>query len=320
MCPELRVVETPLAGRRVWVTGGHGFLGRVVVRRLEQAGADVRAPRHADLELLDAPAVLAFARATRPELVVHLAAHVGGIGANARHPGTFWRDNLWMGVNVLEAARQGGAVRTVVVGTVCAYPKFTPVPFREDDLWSGHPEETNAPYGIAKRALATGLQAYRDEFGMAGAYLLPANLYGPGDDFDLQTSHVIPALIRKVVEAQALGHDHITAWGSGRASREFLYVDDCAAAVVAAATHLDDPEPVNVGTGKEITIRALATRIADLAGFQGSIVWDEAKPDGQPRRALDTTRAVERLGWRAATPLDQGLATTIAWYREHRGH
>lgn len=309
--------EASWTGRRVWVTGGRGFLGGVVVRRLAEAGADVLAPARADLDLLDAPAVLAFAKDAQPQVVIHLAAHVGGIGANARHPGTFWRDNLWMGVNVLEAARLGGAARTVVVGTVCAYPKFTPVPFREDDLWSGHPEETNAPYGIAKRALATGLEAYRDEFGMAGAYLLPANLYGPRDDFDLETSHVIPALIRKVVEAQAAGQDQITAWGSGRASREFLYVDDCAAAVVTAAARHDDPQPINIGTGREITIRALAELIATTAGFQGSIVWDEGKPDGQPRRALDTTRAVQRLGWRAATSLEQGLATTIEWYRDH---
>ena len=301
----------------VWVTGGHGFLGRVVVRRLAAAGAEVCAPTHAELDLLDAAATLDHARRLRPGVVVHLAAHVGGIGANARHPGTFWRDNLWMGVNVLEAARVGGAARTVVVGTVCAYPKFTAVPFREDDLWSGFPEETNAPYGVAKRALATGLSAYREEFGLGGAYLLPANLYGPGDDFDLATSHVIPALIRKVVEAQAAGAREVHAWGSGRASREFLYVEDCAEAVVAAAARVDDPEPINVGTGREVTIAEVAAAIAATAGFEGTFVWDPSKPDGQPRRALETSRARERLGWTARTPLEEGLAATLAWYRAH---
>ncbi len=302
-------------GARVWITGGHGFLGRQVVQRAGAAGADVLAPMHAELELRDPAAVNAFAVARRPDIVIHLAARVGGIGANQVHPGTFWRDNTMMGVNVLEAARVAGAKRVVIVGTVCAYPKFTSVPFQEEDLWSGFPEETNAPYGVAKRALATGLAAYRDEFGLGGAYLLPANLYGPHDDFDPKTSHVIPALVRKFVEAAAAGAPSVRAWGSGTVSREFLYVEDCAEAVVAAAATLDDPEPINLGTGVETTIRDLAETIAAIVGFPGTTEWDSSRPDGQPRRSLDTRRAAERLGWRARTPLEVGLRRTVEWYR-----
>ena len=308
-----------LAGQRVWVTGGHGFLGKRVLERLMALGAEVVAPPHAELELRDPAAVNAFAQREGPDVVVHLAARVGGIGANQVHPGTFWRDNTLMGVNVLEAARLGGAKRVVIVGTVCAYPKFTAVPFREDDLWSGFPEETNAPYGVAKRALATGLQAYRDEFGLGGAYLLPANLYGPEDDFDLQTSHVIPALIRKFVEAQEAGAAEVPAWGTGSASREFLYVEDCAEAIVLAAATCDDPEPINLGTGAETTIGDLAETIGRLVGFEGRIAWDPTKPDGQPRRSLDTRRGAQRLGWRASTSLEEGLCRTVAWYRTAPG-
>lgn len=304
---------------RVLVTGGHGFVGRVVCRLLEEAGAaEVIAPTHAELELRDGGAVNeAFARRS-PAIVIHLAAHVGGIGANQASPGSFWRDNLLMGVNVLEAARRAEVARLVVAGTVCAYPKFTDVPFREENLFSGYPEETNAPYGVAKRALAVGMDAYRREFGLAGAFLLPANLYGPHDDFDLETSHVIPAMIRKCVEAVADGRDTVGLWGTGAPSREFLYVDDCAEALVSAADRVDDPAPCNLGTGREVTMRELADLVATATGFTGTFEWDSARPDGQPRRCLDTTRAKERFGWEARTPLEEGLARTAAWYRDNR--
>ena len=308
----------PLKGATVWVTGAHGFLGRVVVWRLEEAGATVLGPTHAELELRDPSATSAFAREHRPNVVVHLAARVGGIGANQRHPGTFWRDNTLMGVNVLEAAREAASQRAVIVGTVCAYPKFTPVPFLESSLWEGFPEETNAPYGVAKRALATGLDAYSREFGLGGSYLLPANLYGPHDDFHLENSHVIPAIIRKCVDAKRAEDEAIDLWGTGSASREFLYVEDCAEAVVLAAARGDDPAPMNLGTGREITIRELAELIVKLTGFGGAIRWDASRPDGQPRRALDTSVASERLGWSAGTSLEQGLAATIAWFEANR--
>jgi GDP-L-fucose synthase len=300
------------------VTGGAGFLGGHVLPRLGRAGAAVSAPTHAELDLRDPKATADRFRSERPEVVVHLAARVGGIGANQRHAGTFWRDNLWMGVNVLEASRVAGARRLVVVGTVCAYPKHTPVPFREADLWSGFPEETNAPYGVAKRALATGMEAYRQEFGLAGAYLLPANLYGPEDDFDLETSHVIPAMVRKFVEAVDAGRARVPLWGTGRASREFVYVEDAADAVVLAAGSVDDPAPMNLGSGREVTMADLAGIVAKAAGFSGSLDWDSSRPDGQPRRSLDTSEAVRRLGWRATTSLEDGVARTVAWYRAHR--
>ena len=306
-----------MRGATVLVTGGHGFLGKAVCRRLVSAGVHVVAPTHAELELRDAVSVDHAFRAAHPNVVIHLAARVGGIGANEKHPGTFWRDNLLMGVNVLEGARQAEARRVVVGGTVCAYPKFTPIPFRESSLWDGYPEETNAPYGVAKRALATGLLAYHKEFGLAGAYLLPANLYGPDDHFDLETSHVIPAMIRKCEEAREAGRAEVLLWGTGKPTREFLYVDDCADAIAAAAARIDDPEPMNVGTGSEISMAALAARIAKATGFSGSFRWDPTRPDGQPRRALSTSRAKERLGWTAKTPLDDGLGKTVAWYRQH---
>lgn len=304
-----------LAGQRVFLTGGHGFLGQPTCRRLAQAGAEVLAPTHAQLDLLHMERTCAAVEAARPQVIVHLAANVGGIGANQRHPGAFWRDNLLMGVHVLEAARRAGVKRVVVVGTVCAYPKFTPVPFLESSLWDGFPEETNAPYGVAKRALLTGLEAYRQEFGVGGAYLLPANMYGPHDDFDLETSHVIPAMVRKCEEARLAGQPEVTLWGTGAATREFLYVEDCAEALVLAAAGLDDPAPINLGTGREISMRDLATKVAQATGFRGTFRWDASRPDGQPRRALDTQRARARLGWQARTDLEAGLAQTVAWYR-----
>lgn len=305
-----------LAGVPVFVTGGRGFLGRAVCARLAAAGARVAAPTRAEVDLLDGEACRSALRATRPQVVVHLAASVGGIGANQRHPAVFWHENTLLGVNVLEASHRAGVARVVIVGTVCAYPKHTPVPFRESALWDGYPEETNAPYGVAKRALWTGLKAYRDEFGLGGAYLLPANLYGPHDDFDLETSHVIPAMLRKCEEARLAGRDEVRLWGTGRPTREFLYVEDCAAAIALAAAGLDDPEPMNLGTGREISMADLARLIAAATGFSGRLTWDPSRPDGQPRRALDVTRARERLGWTAATPLERGLADTLRWYRE----
>jgi GDP-L-fucose synthase len=305
-----------LAGLRVLVTGGHGFLGRVVRRRLAEAGATVVAPTHAEVELRDVDAVVAAFVRERPDVVVHLAARVGGIGANQRSPGTFWRDNTLMGAAVLEGARVARARRLVILGTVCAYPKHTPVPFREADLWNGFPEETNSPYGVAKRALATGLAAYRQEFGLAGAYLLPANLYGPGDNFDLETSHVIPAMIRKCEEARRTGAKSVELWGTGTPSREFLYVEDCAEAIVLAAASVDDPEPMNLGTGREITMKDLALLVARTVGWEGELRWNPDRPDGQPRRSLDTSAALRRMGWRARTSLEEGLGLTVEDWRK----
>jgi GDP-L-fucose synthase len=307
-----------LAGRRVTVPGGAGFLGSRVVERLRALDADVFVPRSRDYDLTREDAVRALYADARPEVVVHLAAHVGGIGANRRSPGSFFFDNLMMGALLIEHARRSGVAKFVCVGTVCSYPKFAPTPFREDDLWNGYPEETNAPYGIAKKALLVQLQAYRQEFGTQGIYLIPVNLYGPGDDFDLETSHVIPALIRKCVEAIDRGEDRIEVWGSGSPTREFLYVDDAADGIVAGADRYDDPEPVNLGSGREISIRDLAELIADLSGFRGTFTWNASMPDGQPRRMLDVSRARERFGWEARVPLEEGLAATIAWYREQR--
>src|SRR5581483_10028531 len=298
-------------GMRALVTGGSGFLGSHVVERLEAAGHEAIVPRSAEFDLThEQDAARLFARA-EPELVIHLAALAGGIGANRAQPGRFWYANLAMGANVVEQSRLASVRKLVVLGTICAYPKFTPVPFHEEELWNGYPEETNAPYGIAKKALLVGAQAYREQYGLNAIYLLPVNLYGPRDNFDLQTSHVIPALIRKMLESR----DRVVLWGDGSPTREFLYVEDCAAAIVLAAERYDGPEPVNLGSGEEISIRDLAGLIAELTGFEGEIEWDESQPNGQPRRLLDTRRALELFGFRAGTRLRDGLERTIAWYR-----
>ena len=296
---------------RVLVTGGGGFLGSRLVERLEADGHDVFVARRRDYDLTSMDAAARLFDDARPELVFHLAAEVGGIGANRANPGRYWFANLMMGAHVLEQARLRELQKLVVAGTVCSYPKFTPVPFVEDELWSGYPEETNAPYGVAKKAILVGAQAYREQYGLRTAYLLPANLYGPGDNFDLETSHVIPALIRKMVDSKG----EVVLWGDGSPSREFLYVDDCVDGLVLAAERYDGPEPVNLGTGVETTIRELAETIAELTGFEGEIVWDTSMPNGQPRRSLDASRAAELFGFRARTPLRDGLERTIAWYR-----
>jgi GDP-L-fucose synthase len=305
-------------GKRVMVTGGAGFLGARVTHQLEQRGAtEVFVPRHRDYELTEPSAVAqAFADA-RPDTVIHLAAEVGGIGANRENPGRYFYANMAMGLHIVEEARRRGTEKLVQVGTVCSYPKHTPVPFREEELWNGYPEETNAPYGIAKKALLAMMQGYREQYGLNGVYLMPVNLYGPRDNFDLHSSHVIPALIRKCEEARIAGASHVECWGTGRASREFLYVDDCADAIVSAAQTFDGAEPVNVGSGSEITIKDLTELIARLTGFTGELRWDPTKPDGQPRRKLDTTRAEELFGFEASTTLEDGLHRTIAWFREH---
>jgi len=307
------------SSRRVVVTGGAGFLGSFVVEQLRARGAEfVFVPRRHEYDLRDAAAIRRLYEQTRPDVVIHLAAVVGGIGANRRHPGRFFYDNAVMGIQLIELARQFGVGKFVCVGTVCSYPKFTPVPFRETDLWAGYPEETNAPYGLAKKMLLVQLQAYRQEYGFSGIYLIPTNLYGPRDHFDLENSHVIPALIRKCVEAQERGEPKIVVWGTGRATREFLYVEDAAEAIVLAAERYDGPEPINLGSGEEISIRELVDLIRELTGYGGDVEWDTSQPDGQPRRRVDTTRAREWLGWEARTPLREGLRRTIEWYRTHR--
>lgn len=305
--------------KRVLVTGGAGFLGSYLVERLERLGCrQVIVPRSCDYDLVAPEAAGRLLGDAAPDLVLHLAAVVGGIGANRENPGRFFFDNLVMGVHLIEAARHHDVEKFVQVGTICAYPKHTPVPFREEHLWEGYPEETNAPYGIAKKALLVQLQAYRRQYGFPGVYLLPVNLYGPRDNFDPATSHVIPALIRKMVEAREEGSQEVTVWGTGRVSREFLHADDCARALVLAAERYDGPEPVNVGTGREITIGELASLIAELVGFEGRLVYDTSKPDGQPRRCLDTTRARESFGFEAQVPLRDGLRETIEWYLQRR--
>jgi GDP-L-fucose synthase len=296
---------------RALVTGGGGFLGSYVVERLRQRGDEVVVPRRAEVDLTSWDDAERLFAGTRPEIVYHLAAEVGGIGANRANPGRYWFANLIMGAHVLELARRHGVRKLVVAGTVCAYPKHTPTPFREDDLWDGYPEETNAPYGVAKKSILVGAQAYREQYGLDAVFLLPANLYGPRDNFDLDTSHVVPALIRKMLA----GDDQVVLWGDGSPTREFLYVEDAADAFLLAADRYSGPEPVNIGTGAEISIRELAETIAGLTGFTGEIVWDGSMPNGQPKRRLDTTRAEELLGFRAATPLHEGLARTIEWYR-----
>jgi GDP-L-fucose synthase len=309
-----------VAGRRVLVTGGAGFLGEPVCRLLRERGAaEVIVPRRRDFDLTDPRAAERLFAQARPETVVHLAAEVGGIGANQHNPGRFFYANMALGLNVIEQSRRHGVHKLVQVGTVCSYPKHTPVPFREESLWDGYPEQTNAPYGVAKKALLVMLQGYREQYGLRGIYLMPVNLYGPRDNFDLHASHVIPALIRKCEEARVGGAEEVVCWGTGSASREFLYVDDCAEAIVLAAERYDGEEPVNVGAGAEIRIRELAQMIAGECGFEGDLTWDASKPDGQPRRCLDTSRAERLFGFRARTSLADGLRRTIAWYRSEVG-
>jgi GDP-L-fucose synthase len=302
---------------RTLVTGGGGFLGTHVVERLQAEGIEpiVARRRQYDLTRWDDTERL-FADA-KPELVVHLAAEVGGIGANRDNPGRYWYSNLMMGAHVIEQSRLHGVDKLLVLGTVCAYPKFAPVPFNEDDLWNGYPEETNAPYGVAKKTLLVGAQGYREQYGLNAIFLLPVNLYGPRDNFHPTNAHVIPDLIRKMSDAQARGEREVVLWGDGSPTREFLYVDDCAEGIWLAATQYDGAEPVNLGTGDEISIRELAELVGELTGYEGEIVWDTTKPNGQPRRKLDTTRAKELFGFEAKTPFREGVTRTVAWYREH---
>ncbi|HJV89803.1 MAG TPA: GDP-L-fucose synthase [Holophagaceae bacterium] len=305
----------PLQGKRIWVTGGHGFLGKHVVAELERRGATVLATRSSELDLMDPFAAERFLKQERPDGVAHLAARVGGIGANRMHPGSFFYANMAMGMHLIEACRTVGVDKLMVLGTVCAYPKFCPVPFHEDDLWNGYPEETNAPYGVAKKALLVQMQAYRQEYGTRGIFLIPVNLYGPGDHLDLETNHVIPALIRKFLEAQAQGRPTVELWGTGAASREFLFVEDAARGIAEGMEKYEGEDPVNLGTGEEITIRDLALLIQRLTGFEGELVFNPAYPDGQPKRQLDTSRARDRFGWQAQVRLEEGLRRTVEWMR-----
>lgn len=307
------------ASRRFTVTGAKGFLGTHLLRKLRARGAaSIHVADLPDYDLRKLDDVRRMYDDGKPDVVIHLAAVVGGIGANRENPGSYFHDNLMMGVQLIHEAHLRKIEKFVAIGTICAYPKFTPVPFREDDLWNGYPEETNAPYGLAKKMLLVQLQAYRRQYGLRGAYLLPVNLYGPGDNFDPSTSHVIPALVRKCVDAVESGADEIEIWGTGKASREFLYVEDAAEGILLAAERYDDPDPVNLGAGFEIAIADLARKIADLTGFKGRLRFNPDHPDGQPRRMLDTTRARERFGFVATTPFDEGLRMTVEWYRDRR--
>jgi GDP-L-fucose synthase len=305
---------TELRDRSVLVTGGAGFLGQVVCRRLSELGAQPVVVRSADVDLTRQADTEAYIDELRPDIIIHLAAEVGGIGANRENPGRYFFANATMGINLIEAARQVGTEKFVQIGTVCSYPKFTPVPFREDDMWDGYPEETNAPYGVAKKALLVMLDAYRQQYGFNGIYLLPVNLYGPGDNFDPQSSHVIPALIRKFTAAVADGSPTVEVWGTGSASREFLYVEDAARGIVLGTQAHEGSEPVNLGAGREVRIKELVELIGSLTGFEGDIAWDPTKPDGQPRRMLDTSRAAAAFGFHAETTLEDGLAETVRWW------
>ena len=305
------------SNKRILVTGGAGFVGRVVCEKLQARGVpltNILVPRRAEFDLTREDDVRRI-YARKPDVVIHLAAEVGGIGANMDNPGRFFYANMAMALHLIEHARINRIQKFVQVGTICAYPKFTPVPFKEDDLWNGYPEETNAPYGVAKKAAMVMLDAYHRQYGLAGAYVLPVNLYGPHDNFDLQTSHVIPALIRKCISAIERGDDHIVCWGTGKVSREFLYVDDAAEGILRAGEVMNEPVPVNLGTSQEITIKDLVELIARLTGFNGAIRWDSSKPDGQPRRCLDTTRAQKLMGWKAKVGFEEGLKRTIEWWR-----
>lgn len=301
------------------VTGGAGFLGSFVVEELEARGyEDVFVPRSEQYDLRDTDDVTRLYEDADPDAVVHLAATVGGIGANRKYPGEYFYDNAKMGIELIEHARQQGVEKFLTAGTVCSYPENTPVPFSEDDLWDGYPEETNAPYGIAKRALLEQQKSYRRQYDFPGVFVIPVNLYGPRDDFDPETSHVIPAIIKKCVDAREAGADSITAWGTGEPTREFLYVEDAAEGIVDALKRYDEPEPVNLGTGEEISIRELVRTVMDIVGFEGDVEWDTSKPDGQPRRCLDTSRAEERFGWSASTSLRAGLERTVELYEKQR--
>jgi GDP-L-fucose synthase len=302
--------------KTVLVTGGGGFLGQHLLAKLKTAACGkVIAPSKSEYDLREREQIIRLLEHTKPDLIIHLAASVGGIGANRVHPGEFFYDNAVMGIELLEQARRLNVPKVVTLGTICSYPKFAPVPFREEDLWNGYPEETNAPYGLAKKMLLVQAQAYREEYGFNCIYLLPVNLYGPKDNFDLKTSHVVPALIRKMLEAKASGEQTITCWGTGAASREFLYVEDAAEAILMAAERYDKPDPVNVGSGQEITIRELAALLCKLTGYEGELLWDATQPDGQPRRRLDVSRSEREFGFLAKTSLVDGLQKTIEWYK-----
>jgi GDP-L-fucose synthase len=310
---------TDLNNARILVTGGNGFLGRHVVEALHHRGATgVFTPRSSEYDLRDRDDIRAALNDLRPDVIIHLAAVVGGIGANRSNPGRFFYDNAIMGIELMEQSRVYDVAKFVQIGTVCAYPKFTPVPFREDDIWDGYPEETNAPYGLAKKMLLVQAQAYRQQYGFNAVYLIPVNLYGPGDNFDPESSHVIPALVKKFIEARERGDSEVIAWGTGSASREFLFARDAAEGIVLAAERYDGDEPVNLGAGREITIRDLTETIGRLTGFEGSVRWDASQPDGQPRRMLDTSRARDLFGFEAQTSFEDGLKETIAWYETHR--
>ncbi len=305
--------------KQICVTGGAGFLGKHLIKQLSERGAkNIFIPTIQEYDLVDGLAIQRMLNDSKPDVIIHLAAHVGGIGANREHPAEFFYDNLMMGVQLMHEAYNFGVEKFVAIGTVCAYPKFTPVPFREENLWMGYPEETNAPYGLAKKMLLVQSQAYRDQYGFNSIFLLPVNLYGPGDNFNPRSSHVIPALIRKCIEAKENGEDHIIVWGDGSPTREFIYVEDAAKAIALATERYNKSDPVNIGSGFEISIKDLVKKIARMTGFEGELVWDTTKPNGQPRRALDTNRANKEFGFEAKTDFEEGLARTIAWYKENR--
>ena len=307
------------AGKNICVTGGAGFLGTYLQAELRKRGAEnIFVPTIEEYDLVDLEAIQRMLRDSSPDIIIHLAAHVGGIGANREHPAEFFYDNLMMGVQLMHQAYLAGVAKVVAIGTVCAYPKFTPVPFKEENLWMGYPEETNAPYGLAKKMLLVQSQAYRDQYGFNSIFLLPVNLYGPGDNFNPSSSHVIPALIRKCVKAKESGQDHIIVWGDGSPTREFIFVKDAARGIALATERYNRSEPVNIGSGFEISIKDLVEKIAQMTGFEGELVWDTSKPNGQPRRALDISRAKEAFGFEAQTDFEEGLQETIDWYLKHR--